>query len=52
MILVDVRTREDYYKNHIKGALNISVFDLEFYLYFMKDKEARVSCDYENQMYN
>ena len=44
MILVDVRTREEYYKSHIKGALNISVFDLEFHLDFLKDEEVFVYC--------
>jgi len=27
--------------NHIKGALNIPVWDLEFYLDFLKDKEGQ-----------
>jgi heme-degrading monooxygenase HmoA len=46
MIIVDVRTREEYYENHIKGALNISVFDLEFYLDFLKEEEVFVYCAY------
>ena len=41
---MDVRTREEYYKSHIKGALNISVFDLEFRLDFLKDEEVFVYC--------
>lgn len=44
VLILDVRTREEYYMNHIKGALNIPVWDLEFYLDFLKDKEVKVYC--------
>ncbi len=43
-LIVDVKTREEYYLNHIEGALNIPVWDLEFYLDFLKDKSLRVYC--------
>ncbi|MEF8835109.1 MAG: rhodanese-like domain-containing protein [Candidatus Thermoplasmatota archaeon] len=43
-IIIDVKTREEYYMNHIEGALNIPVWDLEFYLDFLKDKEVKVYC--------
>ena len=43
-LIIDVKTREEYYMNHIKGALNIPVWDLEFYLDFLKDKEIHVYC--------
>lgn len=43
-LIVDVKTREEYYMNHIEGALNIPVWDLEFYLDFLKDKEVKVYC--------
>lgn len=43
-LILDVKTREEYYMNHIKGALNIPVWDLEFYLEFLEDKEVQVYC--------
>lgn len=43
-LIVDVRTREEYCRRHVKGALNIPVFDLEFYVDFLKDKEIVVYC--------
>ena len=44
VLILDVSTREEYYMNHIRGALNIPVWDLEFYLDFLKDKEVEVYC--------
>jgi len=44
-LIVDVRSREEYYKNHIKGSLNIPVSDLEYYVDFLKDKEILLYCD-------
>nr|AGF93194.1 protein containing Antibiotic biosynthesis monooxygenase domain protein [uncultured organism] len=43
-LLIDVRTREEYYMDHIKGALNIPVWDLEFYLDFLKGEKVKVYC--------
>ena len=48
-LIVDVRTREEYYRSHIKGALNIPVFDLEFSLEFLKDKDVLVYCHSGNR---
>ncbi len=44
-LIVDVRSREEYYKNHVKGSLNIPLFDLEFYVDFLKDKGILLYCD-------
>jgi rhodanese-related sulfurtransferase/heme-degrading monooxygenase HmoA len=44
-LVVDVRSREEYYKNHIKGSLNIPVSDLEYYIDFLKDKDILLYCD-------
>ncbi len=43
-LIIDVKTREEYYLNHIKGSLNIPVWDLEFYVDFLKDKNVKVYC--------
>ena len=42
--MIDVQTREEYYLNHIEGALNIPVWDLEFYLDFLRNKDVQVYC--------
>ena len=44
-LIVDVRSREEYYKRHIKGSLNIPVSDLEYYIDFLKDKDILLYCD-------
>ncbi len=44
-LIVDVRSREEYYRNHIKGSLNIPVSDLEYYIDFLKDKDILLYCD-------
>jgi len=44
-LIVDVRSREEYFKSHVKGSLNIPLFDLEFYINFLKDKEVFFYCD-------
>ena len=44
-LIVDVRSREEYSKNHIKGSLNIPLFDLEYYIDFLKDKDVLLYCD-------
>ena len=44
-MIVDVRSREEYYKDHIKGALNIPIFDLEYSIDFLKDKDLLLYCD-------
>ena len=44
-IIIDVRTREEYVKDHIKGALNIPLHDLEFNHDFLKDKQVSIYCN-------
>lgn len=44
-LLVDVRSREEYYENHIKGSLNIPLFDLDYYIDFLRDKDVLFYCD-------
>ena len=44
-IIIDVRTREEYVKDHIKGALNIALHDLEFNYDFLKNKKVYVYCN-------
>lgn len=44
-IIIDVRTREEYVKDHIKGALNIALHDLEFNQDFLKNKKVYVYCN-------
>jgi len=44
-MIIDVRTREEYYKDHIEGALNISLHDLKFYFDFLKDKKIFTYCN-------
>lgn len=44
-LIVDVRSREEYYSNHIKGSLNIPLHDLEYYVGFLKNKDVLFYCD-------
>jgi rhodanese-related sulfurtransferase len=44
-MIVDVRSREEYYKDHIKGSLNIPIFDLEYSIDFLKNKDLLLYCD-------
>lgn len=44
-IILDVRTREEFAKDHIKGALNIALHDLEFHHGFLKNKKVFVYCN-------
>jgi quinol monooxygenase YgiN len=44
-LIIDVRTREEYVQDHIEGALNIPVHDLEFALDFLKHKNILVYCN-------
>lgn len=43
-LVVDVRTREEFVKSHVKGALNIPLFDLEYYLDFLMGKGVFLYC--------
>lgn len=44
-LIVDVRSREEYFKNHVKGALNIPLFDLDYHIDFLKGKDVLFYCD-------
>lgn len=44
-LIVDVRTREEYYKEHIKSAINICLHDLAFCIDFLKDKKVLIYCN-------
>jgi len=48
-LIVDVRSREEYYNNHVKGSLNIPLFDLDYYIDFLKDKDVLFYCDSGNR---
>lgn len=38
-IIVDVRMREEFVKEHIKGAINIPLYDIDFYVDFLRNKK-------------
>ena len=44
-LIVDLRSREEYYQSHTKGSLNIPVSDLAYYIDFLKDKDILLYCD-------
>ncbi len=44
-ILVDVRTREEFVMEHIKGAVNIPHYDLEYYRELLNGREVVVTCN-------
>jgi rhodanese-related sulfurtransferase/quinol monooxygenase YgiN len=44
-LIIDVRTREEFVQDHIEGALNIPVHDLEFFLDFLQNKQIFVYCN-------
>lgn len=48
-LIIDVRTREEFVKNHIRGALNIPHYDLQFHEDFLKDKDITLVCNTENR---
>ena len=48
-LIIDVRTREEFVKEHIKGALNIPHYDLQFYADFLRDKEILLYCNTQNR---
>ena len=39
-LIVDVREREEYVQERIKGAINIPLFDLEYHLDFLKGQRG------------
>ncbi len=44
-LIVDVRSREEFYRGHIKGSINIPLYDLEFYIDFLKGKDVLLYCN-------
>lgn len=48
-LIVDVSSREEFVKSHIKGSLNIPVFDLKYYINFLKGQEVRFYCNSERR---
>ncbi len=48
-LIVDVRSREEFVKNHIKGALNIPVFDMKYHVSFLKGQEVCFYCNSERR---
>jgi len=44
-ILIDVRTREEFVMEHIKGAVNIPHYDLEYYRDLLLDRQVIVYCN-------
>lgn len=44
-LIVDVRSREEFYRSHIKGSINIPLYDLEFYIDFLKRKDILLYCN-------
>lgn len=48
-LIVDVRSREEFVQSHIKGSLNIPVFDLQYYINFLKGQEVVFYCNSERR---
>ena len=48
-LIIDVRTREEFVKEHIRGALNIPHYDLQFHEDFLKDKTITLVCNTERR---
>ena len=48
-LLIDVRTREEFVKKHIKGAICIPHYDLKHYLDFLKGKAITIYCNTERR---
>ncbi len=48
-LLIDVRTREEFVKEHIKGAICIPHYDLKFYVDFLKEKDVVLYCNTERR---
>jgi len=44
-IMVDVRTREEYVMEHIRGAVNIPHYDLGYYRELLADRQVIVYCN-------
>lgn len=44
-IMIDVRTREEFVMEHVKGAINIPHYDLEYYRELLLDRQVVVYCN-------
>ena len=48
-LIIDVRSREEFVREHIKGAINIPHYDLEFQKKLLEGKRILVYCNTENR---
>ena len=48
-MIIDVRSREEFVREHIKGALNIPHYDLIFHVDFLKDKKILLACNTQHR---
>jgi rhodanese-related sulfurtransferase len=48
-IVIDVRTREEFVKEHIRGALCIPHYDLKYHSDFLRGKEILLYCNTEKR---
>jgi len=51
-LIIDVRTREEFIKKHVKGALNMPLHDIHFYIPFLSSseiEEIKLYCDTGNR---
>lgn len=48
-LVIDVRTREEFVKEHIRGALNIPHYDLQFHGDFLRGNEILLYCNTQNR---
>jgi len=48
-LLIDVRTREEFVKDHIKGAICMPHYDLKFHAEFLKGKDITLYCNTERR---
>jgi len=44
-LIIDVRTREEFIKEHVKGAINIPHYDVAYYADILKGKKLKVYCN-------
>jgi len=44
-IIIDVRTREEFLKEHVKGAINIPLYDVHYYAGILSGRKLKVYCN-------
>ena len=44
-LIIDVRTREEFVRKHIRGALNIPHYDLQFHEGFLRGRDIALYCN-------